>query len=135
MVRIIAIILLFVTGFFALAGGWGFISNPSGEKMQIPVEWLENTPFNNYLIPGLILFIVLGLGSISTAIASIRRTPHYSKSIIAMGIIIVGWIIIQVLMLQMLHWMHYVTGGTGWAILILGLIERKILVADPDQHE
>ena len=133
MVRNLAITLLFITGLAALAGGWGFVSDPSGEKMQIPLEWLQNTPFNSYFIPGLILLIVLGLGSIGAAFVSIRRLPHYSQWIISIGAIIVGWITIQVLMLQMLHWLHYLFGGIGWGILILGLVERKVLAADPDQ--
>lgn len=135
MVRMLAIALLLLTGLAALAGGWGFISDPGGEKMQIPLEWLQNTPFNNYFIPGLILLFVLGLGSLGAAYVSIRRLPHYSQWIIATGVVIVGWIIIQVLMLQMLHWLHYLFGGIGWAILILGLVERKVLAADPDQEE
>lgn len=134
MIRVISILLLFFNGVSALYGGWGLISNPSGEKMQMPLELLQHSPFKDYLIPGLILFTVLGIGSIAAAIVSIRRTPHYSLWIIVLGALMAGWILVQILMLQTLHWLHYLYGGTGWALLLLGLIERKILAADPDQE-
>lgn len=102
--------------------------------MQMPLELLQNSPFQDYLIPGLILFTVLGIGSIAAAIVSIRRTPHYSLWIIVLGVLMAGWILVQILMLQTLHGLHYLYGGTGWALLLLGLIERKILAADPDQE-
>lgn len=133
MVRKIAILLLLFNGVSALSGGWGLVSNPSGERMQMPLELLEHSPFNDYLIPGLVLFVVLGIGSISAAVIAIRRTSHYSQWIIALGALTIGWIVIQILFLQTLHWLQYLYGAVGWAILILGLIERKILTADPDQ--
>lgn len=135
MIRGISIFLLLFNGFSALYGGWGLFTNPNGEKMQFPLEWLQNSPFQNYLIPGLILFTVLGVGSLAAALVSIRRMPHYSRWIMVLGILTIGWILIQILMLQILHWLHYLYGGIGWALLLLGLIERKILAADPDQVE
>ena len=134
MIRVISILLLLFNGVSALIGGWGLVSNPSGEKMQMPLELLRHSPFRDYLIPGLILFTVLGIGSITAAIVSIGRTPHYSLWIIVLGVLMAGWILVQILMLQTLHWLHYLYGGTGWALLLLGLIERKILSADPDQE-
>jgi hypothetical protein len=44
-----------------LAGGIGLITDPTGASLKIPQEWLSQSPFKNYLMPGTILFIVLGI--------------------------------------------------------------------------
>src|SRR5687768_13830790 len=48
--------LLALVGVNALAGGYYAVSGAPG----VPVEWLRGTPFQSYLIPGLILFCVVG---------------------------------------------------------------------------
>ena len=45
----------------ALFGGIVLILGPQGNLLKMPVSSLEYSPFHNFLIPGLILFIVLGL--------------------------------------------------------------------------
>ena len=59
--RLFAVILLTFQGLGAIYGGWMLISDPSGQKFQWMVELLEGTPFKNFIIPGIILFIVPGL--------------------------------------------------------------------------
>ena len=57
-------ILLFLLGFLgvgALFGGGVLIVSPSGKLFGMPLSLLDNSPFTDFLIPGLILFIVLGL--------------------------------------------------------------------------
>jgi len=55
---------LFVA-FWAFAGGIGMM----GGGLDLPSEWLEGTPFSDYFIPGLILFIVVGGACL------LRRSP------------------------------------------------------------
>jgi hypothetical protein len=54
-------ILLIFQGASALFGGAGLIFDPSGGAVQMPLSLLEKSFFSNYLIPGLILFVVLGV--------------------------------------------------------------------------
>jgi hypothetical protein len=57
-------VLLFLLIFLslgALFGGGVLVVDPSGEFIQMPVTILKDSPFNNFLIPGLILFAVLGV--------------------------------------------------------------------------
>ena len=57
-------------GVGAVAGGLGLALDPSGESVGIPLELLAETPFTTFLIPGIVLFAVNGLGSLTGAIAS-----------------------------------------------------------------
>lgn len=54
------VFLLGVLGLNALLAGFGFLGDPTGKSMGIPLEWLRATPFSDFFIPGLILFCVLG---------------------------------------------------------------------------
>ena len=63
-IKIIRNIFLIVLGFLALGaigGGVVLIISPTGELIGIPLSEFKNIPFNSYLIPGIILFSVLGL--------------------------------------------------------------------------
>jgi hypothetical protein len=53
--------LLLLLGISAIYGGYNLMTDPSGRQLQIPTEWLELTPFKTYLVPGSILFSVLGV--------------------------------------------------------------------------
>ena len=60
-------------GITAIADGFRQVSNPDGTA-DIPIEWLNGTPFTNYLIPGLVLLIVIGFGNVLGGIAAILGT-------------------------------------------------------------
>ncbi len=44
----------------ALYGGFNLINDPSGERIRLPISFLEGSIFSSYLIPGIILFLLLG---------------------------------------------------------------------------
>jgi len=55
------LLLLLLQGIGALYGGFKLINDPSGNSLKMPAEWLKGTPFPDFRIPGLVLFIVLGI--------------------------------------------------------------------------
>jgi len=63
--RLLFLLHLFV-GIGALFGGLAAIVNPQ-TPLGMPAEPLKNSPFSSYLIPGIILFTVIGLGNIFSA--------------------------------------------------------------------
>jgi hypothetical protein len=40
---------------------------------NVPIEWLEGSPFRNYFLPGLFLFVAIGCLSLVTAITVFMR--------------------------------------------------------------
>jgi hypothetical protein len=62
-------------GITAIAGGFRLVSNPNGTS-DIPIEWLNSSPFTNYLIPGLVLLIVIGFGNVLGGIFSFLSKSH-----------------------------------------------------------
>jgi len=122
--RIIAIILLLFNAISALFGGWGLISDPSGETLEMPLRFLEHSPFENFLVPGIILFITNGLFSLLFAVMALLKFMNYSWLVIFQGFILVGWLIIQIIMIRdfygPLHALYFSVGilliATGWIL-------------------
>src|ERR1035437_9934581 len=58
----ILIILLAFLALSAIGGGGALIVSPSGKLLGgLPLSILEHSPFTNFLVPGIILFLIMGI--------------------------------------------------------------------------
>jgi hypothetical protein len=77
--RPVAVTLLVAVLFLQAAGGLGggaaLIASPRGGIIKLPLSDLAGSPFHDFLIPGLILFVVLGLGPLLVAWALLSEPP------------------------------------------------------------
>ena len=121
--KIIANILLILTGINAIAAGYSFIADPTGGGLGISVDYLKHASFSNFLIPGLVLFTVIGLGALFTAYAALTRKKYYALLYLAYGATLSGWIIIQYLMLQAFHPLQAVFFSIGLFLTIVGRLQ------------
>jgi hypothetical protein len=117
--RITAIILLLINALGALWGGAGLVYDPSGEFMQMPLELIKHSPFDNYFFPGIILFVFNGLICLAIAVAAIKKVRYYSLLIAFQGLVLATWLSVQIIMIQIffppLHLPFYIIA----AILVL----------------
>jgi hypothetical protein len=81
-----------------LAAGYGFMGTPDGSAVGIPKDWLADTPFDSYMVPGAILF-ALGLLHLWAAYLQLRSDPIASKVSEIAGIGLVIWIAVQAAMM------------------------------------
>jgi hypothetical protein len=51
--KIISVMLLSINGVGAIYGGLNLITDPSGQSIELPIEWMQITIFKNFLIPGI----------------------------------------------------------------------------------
>ncbi len=121
--RSIVIVLLLFNGAGALLGGWGLISDSSGKGLHLPVNYLENSLFRDYLIPGMILFIANGLFSYVVLVFTLFKWKSYSILVIAQGLLLTGWI--MMMMIQFPYFLHYVFGSIGVFLIILGFLLKR----------
>ena len=131
--KIALIILLFLLAIGAIFGGSFLIISPSGELLGLPISMLEPSPFDTFLIPGIILLIMLGLlpclviyglitkiNSIYAETLNIFSDMHWSWSYsIYTSIILIIWIQIQMVFVNDVHWSY--TLYMFWAILMIVL--------------
>jgi hypothetical protein len=123
--NIAASVILVLNAIAALYGGRNLIIHPDGSGMQMSLDWLKHTPFHNFLIPGIILFIANGLFSIFVLIALRLKLRLFPWFIMAQGAILLGWISIQVLMIQIINLHHIVFWSFAIALIIMGWLLRN----------
>lgn len=110
--RVITIILHFVVGLFGLMGGSVAVLSPD-QPFGISPEVLKNGPFTNFLIPGLTLFIVIGLGHILTALTILRKTRYYPYMQGILAALTLGWILIQCWVMEEINGLHITIFALG----------------------
>lgn len=120
--KIFAVILLLFNGIGAIYGGGNLILHPDGSTLGLPLHLLDGTPFSNYAIPGVVLILANGILSLLTAAFVLLKTPHFKCYILAQGCILLGWLFIQVLLIKMLFFLHYVMGAVGLLLVICGVL-------------
>ena len=62
-------ILVALQAISGIAGGVALVLDPSGGVLQMPVSVLRSGPFTDFLVPGLILLLVLGVVPAAIAVA------------------------------------------------------------------
>ena len=125
--RITAILILVIVGLNALAAGYSFIADPSGKGLNLTTAYLKETaPFKNYLVPGVVLFVLNGVLPITIALLALARQNRYSLLILLQGLILVAWIFFQLMMVTAFHPLHAVIGCAGLLLMIIGRILEKI---------
>jgi hypothetical protein len=80
----------------ALGGGLVLVIAPRGEIMPLPLSALAGSPFDTYLVPGLILFGVLGLGPLVAARLAWLRHPLAPTTAFAVGVGLLVWVAVEV---------------------------------------
>lgn len=107
--------LLFVTqaviqilvGIGAAVSGVLLVIRPSGELLQAPVEMLKGSPFSDFFVPGIVLFLVNGIGQLLAGVITLRRHPCAALTGAVFGIGLMIWIFVQVNMIGGGHILQY----------------------------
>lgn len=121
----------------ALPVGWMMMRNAQGDILGMPFAWIARTPFGSWLLPGLVLFTLLGLGSLCAIYGLLLRpgwgwpqrlNPIRSRRwewtfAAGIGLAAMVWIVVQLLALRMYFWMQPM-------VFVLGLI-IVLLMAEP----
>lgn len=113
--RILAYLLHFIVGVFGLMGGYAAFSTPQG-PFGIPTTILKHGPFTDFFIPGLTLFIVIGLGHLFTGFMVARKMKYFPLIEGAMAAATLGWIMIQCWIMEEVNGLHV-------AIFAIGLVQ------------
>lgn len=119
-------------GLGAVGGGLVLVLEPSGSYLGIPLELLKSTPFSTYLVPGIVLLMVNGAGSLVGAAASFTRHRYAGETAMALGVFLVAWIMLQVYWFTGFHWLQALYLGLGLLEFVLGWLLRKGLHKEVD---
>jgi hypothetical protein len=113
--------LLVFLGLSAIGGGGALIISPSGKLLGgLPLSLLKNSPFDNFLIPGIILFIILGVFPIFIVFALIKKPVslfaqrfnlfsdmHWAWTFsIYIAFVLIIWIQVETIFIQGVGWLQ-----------------------------
>jgi len=134
-------LLIFLHGFLSLGaiyGGLVFIIKPDGSVYDIPVEILQNSPFANFLIPGIILLVTFGLIPIYIIYALIKKPEnkflqklnllsdhHFAWTFsVYIGLALIIWINVQTLIFNAVDALHTIYSTYGILIICIALLPK-----------
>lgn len=83
-------------GLSGVAGGVGLIADPGGTAIGIPLAWLQGSPFTSYLVPGVVLLTVLGIGPLVVAYGLWTSRSWSAVAALAIGAALLVWIAVQI---------------------------------------
>jgi hypothetical protein len=112
-------VLLCFVSLTAIFSGFMLINSPTGESMGLSTAILYTTPFNDFFIPGLLLAIIVGGTNLISAIYYIRLHPTRYNWAIAAGLVLSGWIVLQMILIQTINWLHILFLGIGFGIMLM----------------
>lgn len=124
---ILGIILAFVA-LGAVPAGYLMITQPDGTGLGMNLDYLKDSPFRDFFIPGLFLFIINGLFNIAGAILCFAKNKHAAIVGLLLGILLTAWIVVQV----------YSTGLISFIqplFFVIGFIEILLSFVLIQQHK
>lgn len=114
-----AIALLAFLGVTAIGGGIALVFGTPG-GLAPPTEWLNELPIvDSWLLPGLVLGVGFGVGSLLIAYAVLRRWDRAWLGVLIIGLGMVAWIGLELVYLRGFSWLQAVYGPLG--LVLVGL--------------
>ncbi|WP_458188159.1 hypothetical protein [Haladaptatus sp. NG-WS-4] len=115
--------LVLLGGFVAVTAIGGGIAMATGVD-PLPKEWLSGTPFESFLIPGLLLAVLVG-GTAAIATYGMITSPAAGALVaVVAGGLLMGWIVVEILLLNQPSWtwteaFYFFVGGV---MVVLGVV-------------
>ena len=132
--EVVTISVLFFLGVTAFAGGVALVFGLGEGQLMLPADWLEDIPIiDSWVVPGLVLGIGFGLGSLITGYGMLRRSHwgwlefveeatgyHWSwLATILLGAGHLLWIALELIYLPKPSLLHMLYGVIALALLLL----------------
>jgi menaquinone-dependent protoporphyrinogen oxidase len=121
------------TGITAIGGGATLAIRPDGSLLEVAPSALQHSPFATFLIPGLLLLAVVGLGNAIAGISVARNSKRAPILSTFAGVALLVWITAEMLMLRTHRWMQ--VGYLLVATVILIETWRLFAIAWPSRRK
>lgn len=126
--RIVCMVLLVFVAVNAVIAGYLFIVDPSGSRLGMTPELLHDSPFRNFLIPGIVLFSANGILNMLAVSGMVFHWRNYAGLVSMQGMILITWIFVQVIIIQELNLLHYIFAGIGFLLFSLGIRLQQLMI-------
>lgn len=117
--KLFLFILLSFISVTAILSGLMMISYPDGSALNLSPGLLEGTPFKNYMVPGILLVIFVGIINLLAVFYNMKRDPKRYTWALTGGIMICVWIITQMILIRSFQWLHIVYLAMGVVVILI----------------
>lgn len=138
----ILIILEIFLGIGAIVSGAMLMISPDGSMIQLPLDFLQGSPFASFFIPGLILFVFVGIYPLCISFSLCKKPAwtwpdvinpfkkyHWSwAGALASGMIVLIWLSVELIWVgySVLHTIYYIWGGLIILLALLPEVQRYL---------
>lgn len=123
--KLLTLLVLGVIGLSALSAGYLFMKDPSGAVIGLTTAYLRNSPFNNYWVPGIVLFTMNGVMNVLAILSLLLKYKYYAQFILVQGLLLIGWIVIQIFMVRDFNFLHFFCLASGIWLMMAGFHFKK----------
>jgi len=123
--RIALVLLHLLVGASAFYAGAAFIADPSGAALGMSTAFLAPSPFSDYLVPGLVLLAVNGVGQLACGVVVLRRRPGAARYSFLFGLVLAIWIVFHLLWVAASSWLQPAMLAVGLAQMALALVMTR----------
>jgi menaquinone-dependent protoporphyrinogen oxidase len=124
----LAVTLCLAAGISALGGGAALVARPDGSAIGLPLWVLRHSPFHDFLVPGLLLLLVIGVGNTWAAYRHAVRYDFAGFVSFASGAALMVWIVVEMIMLRSMNALQLAYLLLGVAIMAESLHQvRQVL--------
>ena len=109
----LAVALELFTAVGAIPVGIMLLSDTTGATVGFPSGWIEATPFGSYLLPGIYLLLMNGIGMLVLAGLTISRHRYapWLTGVLGAGLVI--WIAVQLVVMPETSFLQATFGAIG----------------------
>jgi hypothetical protein len=123
--KMLLFILVAFVALTATISGLLMISNPgNGGILNLQQYLLSNTPFKNFLLPGILLTVLVGGVNMIAVVLHIQRHPGRYNWAMAGGVMISGWIVVQMILMNAFSGLQVIYLGAG-VLMVLTAYQLK----------
>lgn len=111
-----------VVALSGLAGGAYLMARP---MTAMPRRFLEGTGFSSWRLPGLALFVLVGLGPALVVVAQRRDLAVARAGHLVVGVGLVAWIVVEMVWIVVTPPLQITFAALGIAIAVLGVVRVR----------
>ena len=104
--KVLLLILNALVALTAIINGGIMITQPVGSILHLPATLLQNTPFRDYFVPGMLLALIVGGTNLMAVVYHLARHKNRYNWSLAGAVVLICWIVAVLLLTGQWNWLQ-----------------------------
>ena len=119
--RLTLVALLAFVGLGGIFGGVQMLADPYG-PMGMSTQMMARTPFDSFVVPGVLLLLLVGVPPLLLAVAFLTRSHPHPGWVVAFGVGLMAWVVIQWVVVDAWLWLQPAILGVGFVTAVVAAV-------------